>query len=120
MENAVSQTNAPKQILPNSTAVLVLGILSIISCWCYGLIGVLLAIIALILAGKGKKLYDDNPEMYTESSYKNLNAGKICAIIGISISGLIVLIGLLYIAIAGVAIGTVLSTLPWEEIFNNF
>lgn len=119
-ENAKIQENIKKQILPNSTGVLVLGILSLASCWCYGLFSVIFAIIALVLAGKGKKLYDENPSLYTESSYKNLNAGRVCAIIGLCFAGAIVLIGLIYIMIAGVAVGTVLSTLPWEEIFSNF
>ena len=36
--------------VPNSAAVLVLGILSIVLCFCYGLIGMTLGIIALVLA----------------------------------------------------------------------
>lgn len=117
MENT-SLSNQKKIALPNSSGVLVLGILSIVGCWCYGLFGVIFGIIALVMASKSKKLYDENPELYTESSYKNMNGGRICAIIGLSISGLIVLIGLVYILIIGAAIGTVFSTLPWEEIFN--
>jgi M penetrans paralogue family 26 len=119
-ENISPSENTQKQVLPNSSAVLVLGILSIASCWCYGFLGVIFGVLSLILAGKGKKIFDENPSLYTESSYKNLNAGKVCAIIGLCISGIIVLIGLIYILIAGVAIGTVLSTMPWEEIFDNF
>jgi len=119
-ENIATADNAKKMVLPNSSGVLVLGILSIVSCWCYGFLGLIFGIIALVLAGKGNKMYNENPSLYTESSYKNLNAGKVCAIIGLSISGIIVVIGLIYILIAGVAIGTVLSTMPWEEIFDNF
>ena len=80
-------TGAP-QNLPNSTIVLVLGILSIVLCFCYGIVGVILGGIALYLAGKDKALYTANPEMYTESSYKNLKAGRICAIIGLVLSGI--------------------------------
>ena len=69
------------QKLPNATAVLVLGILSILFCWCYGIIGIILSVIALVLANKDTKLYKINPELY--SNYGNLNAGRIMAIIGL-------------------------------------
>ena len=66
-----------QQPLPNATAVLVLGILSIAVCWCYGLFGITMGIIALVLSGKAKALYNKNPEQYTQASYKNMNAGRI-------------------------------------------
>lgn len=69
-----------KQKLPNATAVLVLGILSLPLCCCYG-IGAVLGIIALVLARKDMALYRENPELY--SNYSNLNTGRILAIIGI-------------------------------------
>ncbi|MBL4594537.1 MAG: DUF4190 domain-containing protein [Flavobacteriales bacterium] len=74
--------------LPNSTGVLVLGILSIVLCCCYGVIGIILGIIALVLANTANKLYITSPESYTESSYKNMKGGKICAIVGLSLSSL--------------------------------
>ncbi|MDG5491402.1 CCC motif membrane protein [Psychroserpens sp. SPM9] len=70
-----------KQQLPNSTLILVFGIISIVLCWCYGIIGIPLAIVALVLAGKAKKTYLENPEQY--SGYQNMKAGKILAIIGL-------------------------------------
>jgi hypothetical protein len=75
-----------QQPLPNATAVLVLGIVSIVGCFCYGVIGIICGIIALVLASKSKKMYEANPEAYTEGSYKNMNAGRICAIIGLILS----------------------------------
>src|SRR6056297_152016 len=104
-ENTEKQTNqagqpaqAMQQPLPNASAVLVLGILSIVTFWCInGLVGIVLGIIGLVLAGKPLKLYNDNPELYTESSYKNVKAGKICSIIGLAISGFFMLIGILFI-----------------------
>jgi hypothetical protein len=72
--------------LPNGTAVLVLGILSIITCCCYGFIGLTLGIIALVLAKKDLKLYQQNPELYV--NYKNLNIGKILAVIGVVLSSI--------------------------------
>jgi hypothetical protein len=115
-----SSANIPKDQLPNSTAVLVMGILSIIFCWCWGLIGLILGIIGLILGAKSKKLYKEEPGRYSESSYKNLNAGYICALIGTILSGLWVAI-LIVSLIFGLAIGTsILPFLPWENIFQNF
>jgi hypothetical protein len=69
------------QKLPNATAVLVLGILSILFCWCYGIIGLILSIIAIILANKDLALYNAEPQKYI--NYGNLKAGKIMAIIGL-------------------------------------
>lgn len=98
-----------QQQLPNSTAVLVLGIISIVGCFCYGVVGVVLGIIAIVLAGKAKKLYDQNPTMYSEASFKNMKAGRICAIVGLCLSAAYLVFFIVYIAI----IGSVLSGLPW-------
>ncbi len=82
-----SQFEAGKKKLPNAVAVLVLGIISIVICY----LGVITGTIALALASKDMKLYRANPGAYDEGSYKNLNAGKICAIIGVCLSALIIL-----------------------------
>ncbi len=79
------QYNQPQIALPNATAVLVLGIVSILLCCCYGG-GLITSIIALVLAGKDTNRYVANPAMYTPGSYSNLKAGKICAIIAIVFS----------------------------------
>lgn len=73
--------------LPNATAVLVLGILSIVTCWTYGVIGLVLGIIALVLHKKDKEMYNANPNGF-EASFKNSQAGNVCAIIGVSMSAL--------------------------------
>ena len=79
----------PRIKLPNSTTVLTLGILSIPLCCCLGgIVGVALGIVALILAKKDEALYQVNPSNYDEKSYSNLKAGRICAIIGLCLSGL--------------------------------
>ncbi|OFY87960.1 MAG: hypothetical protein A3F72_09315 [Bacteroidetes bacterium RIFCSPLOWO2_12_FULL_35_15] len=100
--------------MPNATAVLVLGIISIVGCFCYGIIGLILGIIAIVLAGKAAKLYQANPEMYSESSFKNMKAGKICAIIGLCLSAVYFIIIIIYIAI----LGTVLTAMPWNMMGN--
>ena len=49
------------QKLPNATAVLILGIFSILTCCCYGIISISLGAIGLVLANKDAKLYAENP-----------------------------------------------------------
>lgn len=87
------------QKLPNATAVLVLGILSIVTCCCYGILGLILGIIALVLAKKDMALYQINPQSY--SNYSNLNIGRILAIIGIVLSVLYLLMTIWMIATFG-------------------
>ena len=94
--------------LPNSTAVLVLGIISIVSCFCYGIIGLILGVIALILASKDRQKYLLEPEAYTQSSYKNLMTGRTIAIIGVSLSAMFILV--IIIAI----FASVIEHMPWE------
>ncbi len=115
------QTPVQKIPVPNATAVLVLGIFAIVTSWCCGFIafvGLTLGIIALALASKAQAVYNEAPEKYTESSAKNLNAGKICAIIGIVISGLLIMIGIIYMIVVGATLGTLFSTIPWDNIIN--
>jgi len=89
------------QTVPNSVGVLVLGILSIVFCWCYGIVSIILGIIAIVLANQGEKIYQQNPSAYAMASYKNMKAGKICAIIGMSLSGLYILFLVVYFFIVG-------------------
>ncbi len=98
-----------QQQLPNSTGVLVLGIISIVGCFCYGIVGIVCGIIAIVLAGKAKKLYEANSSLYTESSFKNMKAGRVCGIIGLCLSCAYIVFLIVYIAIIGAAI----SGMPW-------
>jgi hypothetical protein len=86
-----------KKILPNSSTILVLGILSIIP-FC-AIVGLILGIIGLAMSREPKLMYEKNPDAYI--GYGNLNAGRILCIIGIvyhSIIALILLLGFLGIA----------------------
>jgi hypothetical protein len=96
--------------LPNSGAVLTLGIISIALCWCYGVIALTCGIIALVLGNKSLVIYKANPGNYTISSYNNLKAGRVCAIIGLCLSALMVL----YVIIVFAFIGAAFSAMPWE------
>jgi len=84
-----------QQNLPNSTASLVLGILSILGTLCYG-IGLICGIVGLVLAAKDRRLYREAPELYSPSSYGTTNAGRICSIIGVVLSSLAILVFLMF------------------------
>ena len=101
------------QPVPNSTAVLVLGIISIPTCFCWGVLGLTCGIIAIVLAVSGMKSYKANPGMYSQASLNNLNAGRICAIIGTVLAGIYVIFIVVYIFILGTAMS---SMLPWENL----
>ena len=88
----------PAQPLPNSTAVLVLGILSIVTCICYGIPGIVMGIIAIVLSSSSMRLYQQDPQAYILSTVSNLRAGKVCAIIGLCLSVcwlLLIIVGIL-------------------------
>lgn len=70
----------PKVTLPKSTSSLVCGILSIPFA---GLIGIILAIVAITQANDAIHQYEMNPDRYLLGGYKNAKAGKVCGTIGI-------------------------------------
>jgi len=102
--------------LPNATASLVLGILSIVLFWCCsGVTGIILGIIGLVLGNKAMSLYKQSPGVYSEASYKNANAGKICSIIGLSLCASILLI---IIAFWSTVAALVSAFAPWVDLLK--
>lgn len=99
-QNIFNSGNQPAN-LPNATAALVLGIISIVGALCYGIVGVICGIIGLILANKDRKLYQATPELYASSSYSTLNAGRTCSIIGLILGSLVVLVMVVYFIFFG-------------------
>lgn len=96
-----------QQNLPNSKSVLALGILSIVfSIWYVSVIGVILSITALVLSSKDMALYGHNSQKYTLSSYKNLKAGRICALIGLTVA-------IIFFVIILMVIFGILATMPF-------
>lgn len=72
-----------QQKLPNVTIALVLSILSFLCCCLSaGLGGIIMSAIALFLISKDTKLYQQNPENY--SNFNTLKTTKIVAIIGLA------------------------------------
>ena len=104
-ESQTDQMNTPqgndyiqpsRKNLPNSSTVLILGILSIVfSCWYFSIVGIILSILALVLARKDLLLYFSDRAQYTFSFYNNLKAGRICAIIGFAVAVLFFIIFIL-------------------------
>ncbi|MEW4922703.1 CCC motif membrane protein [Algibacter sp. 2305UL17-15] len=92
-----------QQKLPNSTLILVFGILSIVTCCCYGIVGLILGIVAIVLAKKATQMYSENPDQY--SGFQNVKTGKVLAIIGIILSVLY----LLFVVV-------MVSTFGWETL----
>ncbi|TAI49349.1 CCC motif membrane protein [Flagellimonas allohymeniacidonis] len=88
-----------QQKLPNSTLILVFGIISIVTCCCYGVLGLIFGIIALVLANKAIKLYAENPEMY--DGIKNVKTGRVLAIIGIILNVIYLLMSIWAISTFG-------------------
>lgn len=73
-----------QQKLPNATLILVFGIISIVTCCCYGVLGLIFGIIALVMAKKATQTYMEAPEQY--SGFQNVKTGKILAYIGIALN----------------------------------
>ena len=88
-----------QQKLPNSTLILVFGIVSIVTCCCYGIIGLIFGIIAIVLAKKATVVYLENPEQYT--GYSNVKTGKILAIIGVLLSFIYLIAYIVMLALYG-------------------
>ena len=77
-----------------------MGICAIVICG----LGPILGTIGLVMSGAGKRLYQANPSMYKESSFKNLNAGRICSIIGLCLGVLVWIYYIVVLVFVGAAI----------------
>ncbi|RZJ72434.1 CCC motif membrane protein [Flavobacterium sp.] len=110
-----------KEKLPNDQLALVFSIIALalllLGCCCglFAIVSLGLAITALVIAVKGLKLYDANPEAYVESSKNNLTASKIMGIIGIVLSAVILFIQIGYFAL----VGTMATTESWKTFLEN-
>jgi len=107
--------------VPNSQGILILGIFSLVTTVCcggIGFVGLVLGIIAVVMSSKAEQLYAENPAPYTEASYKNVNAGRICGIIGIVINGVLILAGIIYLLVVGVGLTAFFESFPWENVIN--
>ena len=116
MENQPQNPQIPQmpmgmpQQVPNATASLVLGIISIPTCvicyFSFGIVGLTCGIIAIVLGSKASKVYQENPSIYNVSSYNNAKAGRICGIIGVILNAILFLILIIYLIAAGTMISS--------------
>ena len=83
MLDSVVMSNTRVKDLEGAGGILTMGIIAIP--FGMGLIGLILSIITLTKSGKALSLYRDYPHQYTESSYKKVKAGRICAIVSLCI-----------------------------------
>lgn len=93
--------NTYQQKIPQSSGALIFGILSIVlSCCCSGILGLIMAIIALVMAANAKKIYLEAPEQYT--GFSNVKTARTLAIIGIVINVIVLLFGIYFLVEYGV------------------
>jgi hypothetical protein len=85
-----TRTVPVQQNLPGAGGILAMGIIAIP--FCLGLIGLILSIITLTNSKKAMDKYYMEPELYTESSLKQVKAGRVCAIVSLSLMGFILLL----------------------------
>ena len=95
-----------KQQLPSSNITLILGILSML--FGFGMVGLILGIIALSISAEPKKMYLANPDMYY--GYSNLKAGRTCAIIGICLSAVVIIIVIVVVVLMIMGGGSAVKT----------
>lgn len=86
--------------LKNAVGALVLGILSILTCMCYGLIGLILAIIGLVISKQDNQLVKNNPHvMYVNAGA--LKAGRVLCVIGLVFNILMMLYFIIVLLVLG-------------------
>src|SRR5688572_8668680 len=107
--------------LSGDPTALVLGIISLVivvlGCCCglFTIGSLTLSIIALVMAAKSIREYAAEPENYSVASYKNMNTAKVIGIVGIVLSGLILVGQIAFFAINGEKF----SREFWEEFQRN-
>ncbi|GMN08525.1 hypothetical protein MTsPCn5_39150 [Croceitalea sp. MTPC5] len=87
-----------QQALPGASTVLTMGIISIVvSIFCCGPFAAIFSIIGLVKAKSAEKLFHDNPELY--SDYSNVKTGKILCYIGLGLSLIMLILGIIYFGV---------------------
>ena len=89
-------TSGRREKIPGAGGVLAMGILSIV--FSMGFLGPIMGIITLATSAGKVRMYREDPDRYEESSFKQLNAGRVCGIVGLSLTGLALIIVLLAVA----------------------
>lgn len=99
--------------IPHCKFILTLGILSIFtSCCSNGVLGLLLSVIAIIMANKSQKEYNNNSDIYDENTLGKIKTGRTCAIIGLIMGVIIFVIAYIFLQSTGI-IGT--TDMTWDH-----
>lgn len=77
--------------LNNDSGVLVLGLFSIFFCCFMGVPGLMSGIAALVLGNRARREFREQPEIYDPESLSQVNTGRVCGIIGLVLSSLVLL-----------------------------
>ncbi|GET27851.1 hypothetical protein SD074_00530 [Prolixibacter sp. SD074] len=110
-----NQTGAPTSFqheIPNASVILILGIIALIIAFFNSLVGIVAGVAALVIARNAEHLYHQTPRLYTLSSYSNIRSGRTCAIIGI-------VIAILKIILIGTILGLLGAFIPWDQITHG-
>jgi len=87
-----------QQPLPGASTVLTMGIISVVGALiCCGPFAAIFSIIGLAKAKSAKRLYLENPGMY--SGYESVNTGRILSYVGLGLSLLMLVITILYFGV---------------------
>jgi M penetrans paralogue family 26 len=70
--------------LPNATLTIIFGLLSIMTCFLFGIVGLIFGIVTLVVSKKDLALLKENPKLYSNGS--TIIMGRVLAVIGITIS----------------------------------
>ena len=69
----------------------------------------MLGILAVAMASSPRKAYLENPDEYTEASYKNVSAGRVCGIIGICVAlAVVAFVILVILGVTALGVGSAL------------
>lgn len=96
LDTGASAGRTGNEKLPNSSGVLVLGIIGLVLF--FNLIGLICCIISVSMSSGALRAYNADPMRYDEASYKQVKSGKTCAIIGMSLFGFVLIVLLLVFA----------------------
>ncbi|GMN09391.1 hypothetical protein MTsPCn9_01530 [Croceitalea sp. MTPC9] len=100
-----------QQPLPGASTVMTLGIISIVgSLVCCGPFAAIFSIIGLSKAKTAERIYNENPDQYTD--YSNVKTGRILSYIGLALSLISLVLIIIYF-------GVIIAMVSSGE-FNNY
>lgn len=83
---------------PAASSIQTTGILGLVFSFLFGIVGLILNIVTLARAGGAMREVMSDPDRYYETSLSKIRAGRTCAIIGLSLQGLAVLVLILVLS----------------------